>query len=43
MANLIVVGAQWGDEGKGPPATPHGAADRPVYRTYRSGSEGRHD
>ena len=23
MANLIVVGAQWGDEGKGPPETPH--------------------
>ncbi len=22
MANIIVVGAQWGDEGKGPPEVP---------------------
>jgi len=42
MANLIVGGAQWGDEGKGPHEAPHVAAGQPVCLTDCSLSEGQH-
>ncbi len=42
MANIIVVGAQWGDEGNGPPEAAHGAVGQPVRIRNRRASEGQH-
>ena len=38
MANVIVVGAQWGDEGKGPPEAPHGEGGQQVSLSNRTSS-----
>ena len=42
MANVIVAGAQWGDEGKGPPEAPHDAVGQPVRISNRRASEGQY-
>jgi len=41
MANVIVVGAQWGDEGKGPTEAPHvqPVIHRPFRIAFPAGSQ----